>query len=256
MTDALPVSATPTAQTGVPGRPRRVRPRDGGGSAPGAAQAKTAANATAHEAAKIVEEIERLDQQSARDEDQFIRNTFQKGRLLRELRSAAKQGEWGESLKRIHLPPRVALRLIGIAEWAGDFGPNESEFVSQLPLDLHKLDWLRRLEPDQLRRFLEVHNCRNQSREAVIKAVKQIPGVWTPRPALERAAKPAPETPETIENLIRRLVERLDAADEATKQKFFEPLASVITKLKATSSAPSPQPSGVPGRPNRKRILN
>src|SRR5689334_3513261 len=64
----------------------------------------------------IVEKILQLDRRLARNEDEAVRATIEKGEHLNDLKACARR-TWGKRLGELGLKPRVASRLMAVGRW-------------------------------------------------------------------------------------------------------------------------------------------
>jgi hypothetical protein len=161
----------------------------------------------------LVRKILMLDDRLARSEDEAVSATIEKGRLLSELKASAKR-TWGERLGELGLNPRVARRLMAVGAWAEKIGPIGSDTLRKLPRDPHKLEWLAKLDREQLGPLVERFDCRELPRAAVIKAVKEALG----------PAKPPARTdgPDRALRAIEKLLDRLAGLLEGLKASPLE----------------------------------
>jgi len=97
--------------------------------------------------------------------------------LYTQLRESVRTWHWKEKLSELGVSERVACRYLKIGEgwWTRD--SIEPAVLAQLPCDIHKLEWLSRLEPAPLKEALRFIDCRQASRGAVIKAVQRRLGI-------------------------------------------------------------------------------
>jgi hypothetical protein len=142
---------------------------------------------------------------------------------------------WKAHLAAIDLHRRVAARYLKLAEsWLAGPGLKESQVLTRLPGDVMKLEWLGRLNRQQLLALLDQIDVKHMAREKVIAAVKDIIGpkkspaevddgkradrVLAPlRKFVERVKEEPCEETERLKSIVRErclaLVEELDAAD-------------------------------------------
>lgn len=168
----------------------------------------------------LVRLIEGLDAWSSRCESDDVARTIKKGGLLGKLKSTAKR-DWGARLETLKIAPRVVGRLVRIGRWGQQIGLNESELLDRLPRDQLKLEWLTKLDRDQLRELFTRIDCRQLDRPAVIKAVKQILGQQKP-------AAEGDHTLKTIERLIKRLETALDGLGTPSSTEARRRLRTVL----------------------------
>jgi hypothetical protein len=104
---------------------------------------------------------------------------------------------WAKYLQKLNICPRVGSRYLAIAKSAlAEIGLDESQ-VARVPADLVKLEWISKLDCDQVVHLLEELDCRRSSRGEVIAAVKKHLG------------QTASETEPDVEKELGRLIERL-----------------------------------------------
>jgi hypothetical protein len=159
----------------------------------------------------LVRKIQELDARLARNEDEAVRATIEKGQCFLELKALAKR-TWSKQLDKLHLNPRVASRLVAIGKWGREIGPIGSELLARLPHDIHKLEWIVKLDPAPLRQLVEDFDCRAGPRGAVINAVKEMLGQAKP----EAKSEDADSTLKAIEKVLKRLIDLLGGLDLAT----------------------------------------
>ena len=143
------------------------------------------------------------------------------GKHLARLRSLAKRN-WAKSLNHIPICPRVASRYLLLGEsWLADIGLNESDLLHHLPADLMKLEWVCRLNANQLQELLRTTDPKKASRSEVIRHVKEILG----HPGTN---KPAQDPGRILTKLCQRL---LTLAEEAIGESRAEEKCSSIRAL-------------------------
>jgi hypothetical protein len=153
----------------------------------------------------LVRAIRKLDLRLARNEDEAVAATIEKGQLLLDLKACANRG-WGKRLGELGLNPRVASRLMSIGAWGREFGPIGSDLLGKLPRDAHKLEALAKLAPGPLRELVDDLDCREKPRASVLKAVEEVLGqVRPPAEAHGRGTSLG-----AIQKLLTRLIDQLD----------------------------------------------
>jgi len=182
----------------------------------------------------LVKKIKEVQFGIVQDESHIVLKYVEIGQLLLQLKRVAKS-DWENEVQKLGYPPRVARRYMAIGRtwWAGS-GLQESGVINQLPPDLMKLEWLCRLDKDQLLGAIHHWPCRKWSRTLVIDAVKHD---------LKIIEKPKATRPPTLdritidcERVIDRLVEALeDSADEIadpeSRQRLWDDLNSRFAKV-------------------------
>jgi len=155
------------------------------------------------EAENIVEAIRADQQKIANTEGEVILSLIAIGPKLAKL-EALSESTYQQQLQKLGYSHRTAgkLRKIG-REWGGIYeGYIEPDLFPLLPLDLDKLNWLCRLDAEQLRSNLSWIDPKRSSRKEVVRKVRSILGE---KPPAARRVKAATAL-KTFDRLANRLV--------------------------------------------------
>jgi len=182
----------------------------------------------------LVREIEEAQKAMTRDEGNLVLHMIGLGELLLKLRRTA-GGNWTVHAKKLGFHPRVANRYMQLARsWWGRNGLSESGLLEKMPPDLMKLEWLCRLDREQLVEAVENYRLREWSRTQVIDAVKFKLGVT------EEAPQVRSTTVDRIKVDCGRFVERLiesiedsrpELASAQERQRLLDELSAKFAKV-------------------------
>jgi hypothetical protein len=156
--------------------------------------------------------IRLLDTRLAKTEDDTVLRLVEKGQNLIALKACGER-DWRRRLNRLALNPRVATRLMTIGRWGQEIGLNESDRIPGLPQDPLKLEWLAKLDREQVQALVGHLDCRAESRPTVIQEVKKLLGqaVPTTKPTARKT------TIEAIEKRLAQLSPLIDRIDSASR---------------------------------------
>ena len=125
---------------------------------------------------EVIEQIMAEKRRIAEAEGNLIANAIRLGKLFAELRAVAKR-RWQRELEDLGFSPRVVSRYLKLGtSWWAENATQGSDFLAQLPNDLHKLEYLCRLTREQLVQFLAIVDCRECSRSELIAMVQRLLG--------------------------------------------------------------------------------
>jgi hypothetical protein len=179
--------------------------------AQGTTQVKEASNLDSSAITKLKQKIRNEQTKIDRKEGTIIESFVCIGKFLAELRGHIKTG-WAKNLKALQIHPRVASRYMQLAASSlAEIGLNESDLLPRLPTDLLKLEWLCRLNREQLRKLLLREDVKKAPRNRVTALVKDILGT----PSDETPAH-GPEA--KINKLFQRLLTLAGEAIEKTNE--------------------------------------
>ncbi len=189
------------------------------------------------EAENIVEKIRAQQQRLDGEEGEVVRWLIGIGFYLNALKAVSGRS-WGRRLKTLGYTPRVAGRLQMLATaWAGVTLSYSGEFMREvcprLPVDLIKLEWLCRLDAEQLRDLLHRIDCKRTSRTRIAEEVRTVLGEEPP-------AKPDAVTAAvgTIDRMFARLGKTLgglkgEACDAGQATQVREALSAGFSRMLA-----------------------
>jgi len=178
----------------------------------------------------------------AHKEGQAVLSVIEKARLFVELKQSAGKRAWERSLRELDIHPRIAYRylVIGQCGWTRSLTQG-SHLLTQLPCDLQKLEWLSKLNQEQLPTFLKVVPCKDASRGCVIQAVQRMIGEQ-PSASDDRQI-----TIDVLKkrwaNYVNRLVEDIEdlvteEIDATTRQQLLEELTSTFCEIEEILTPP------------------
>jgi hypothetical protein len=152
---------------------------------------------------QLIRDIEAEQSKVARKEGEIVSNLVRIGALLVDLQTAAGR-TWTERVRSLGYHPRAASRLQKIAfRWRDEIGTLGSDFLTRLPGDPQKLEWMCRLSREQLAALLDRMDCKQASRTEVSAAVKELLGQNTTR-------RRARGIVETVARLFTRMTKALE----------------------------------------------
>jgi hypothetical protein len=185
---------------------------------PGKVQSAAAAAKLKEKIGAERKKIEKEEQSKAKNDAAIVRSQVRIGGWLVELQKHIRK-TWTNDVKAMGYHPRVARRLqkLGASWWCAENGLHESVPVEKLPIDLCKLEWLCRLNEEQLRELLGQQDCKGLPRPKVSRAVKAMLGIQT------RKANTAPQA--AVVNAVERFVQRLSARITELRQEGLAPQA-------------------------------
>jgi len=195
------------------------------------------------DANQVVERIKEKSQAIAKTEQQFVLDVIDLGRLFVTLKENVKRFRWLKELKDLKCHPRVVSRYLIIGySWWGNQTPG-SNILAKLPSDLHKLEWLCRVTPDQLKHLLVNLDCRELSRDEVIEAVQRNLGQST-KVARKAARLSVEEVAKRWDDYVDRTLNAIDLLDEDDVeneegiQQFLERLEAGVAAIRETLQPP------------------
>jgi len=144
----------------------------------------------------LIAEIKARISLTAEQEGHAILSVIELARLYVRLKNSVRKHQWEKTLGELGVNPRVASRYLLIGErWSTPENTPCSAILSQLPCDVHKLEWLARVNPEELSSILKIVDCKTGSRGAVIRGVQRLLG--------ERPAA-SDERQSTVEDVKKR----------------------------------------------------
>jgi hypothetical protein len=129
-----------------------------------------------HSVATLVAEIKACTSKLEKNEEKSLLSVIQLAGLYLELRQKVKSRQWQSTLADLGISPRVVSRYLKIGQRWCTGTPLSSELLTKLPYDVHKLEWLAKLSPEKLARCVGAIDCKQSTRGAIIKLVKELLG--------------------------------------------------------------------------------
>jgi hypothetical protein len=157
---------------------------------------------------------------------------------------------------------RTARRLMQIAKtWWGEDGTPGSAVLSLLPTDPQKLSWISKLTSEQLQTFVTDHDCKGESRNVIIGAVKDVIGKGKPKASVSSPLTKALRTvTRGLERVVKVAQEPSRGAvdpDEVRKVKAeFDRAYAYLSASKEAEEEDDDSESEIPIRPSRTPARN
>jgi len=167
---------------------------------------------------------------------------FELARNLVELRRRVSRGKWAKTLPALGICPRVVCRFLAIGESClVTQGLLDAELLCQLPADLHKLEWVAKLSLEELKPFLKLIHCKEDSRHAVIHAVQRMIGYIPPAPKEQQAS--VKHLKKRWADYVSRMVKAIEGLDDqdVDDQTLQQLKDEFLTKFTEVEDALSPQ---------------
>jgi len=157
----------------------------------------------------LVSEIKARLDKVAEKEGAVILSIIELADLYGKLRKSVRDSQWEKRLAELGQHPRVVSRYLSIGRsWWGSNVARVSTFLPQMPIDVHKLEWLAKLSPEELPYCVKLIDCKHSSRGAVIQAVQRMIGE---RPAAsEDRHTSVKDLKKRWSDYIRRMVSAID----------------------------------------------
>jgi len=182
----------------------------------------------------LVAEIKTCTSKLSQDEGGVVLTVLQLAGLYVELRKTVQKGDWQKTLAELKASPRVVSRYLKIGKsWCAGT-PVSTALVTKLPYDLHKLEWLSKLSPQNLAKCLESIDCKQGTRAAVIQVVKELLGEG--QAALEAPKMTVQEITKRWSGYIDRMVTAignvdLQAVDDQRRRQLLDELYAKFCEL-------------------------
>jgi hypothetical protein len=182
----------------------------------------------------VIEKITAEKRRIAENEGNLVLNAISMGKHFAELKSLCPR-RWLRELDELGFSPRTASRYLqlGTSWWANQ--TPRSDVLSQLPVDLHKLEYLCRLSSEQLVQFLKIVDCKDCNRSELITMVLRLLG------ERRQASKPAAKKNVDLilkewDRYVCRTLEAIeelgpDAASDEIRAKLTEGLHSKFAEV-------------------------
>jgi hypothetical protein len=188
----------------------------------------------------VIQKIEVEKKKLDKSEGSAVESVLRIALFMRDLRKLAER-DWAKKAKALGFDERVARRYVAVGEsWLSETGPAGSGLAA-LPADVQKLEWLARLNVDQLRQLAAGMDLKNSSRSQVIAAVKKVLGLTAPvsPPGVTKAII---STTDRLLLLVRRARDEADQADQKFLREMLLVASVELEKDARALATPAEQP--------------